>query len=72
MKSNNVQENNKSKSLKQALQNKTDNQSVSAQKDGYRYDYNDFLILKTTKCINIEPHFICGSILFTKVNISLI
>jgi hypothetical protein len=49
MKSNNVQENNKSKSLKQALQNKTDNQSVSAQKDGFRYDYNDSSDFKDDK-----------------------
>ena len=45
VKSNNKQQNNNMNSKKQVLQNKTDNlqikESVSAQKDGFRYDYND-------------------------------
>ncbi|WP_191090685.1 hypothetical protein [Niallia endozanthoxylica] len=45
MKTNKGQQNNKINSKEQILQNKTDNsqikESVSAQKDGFRYDYND-------------------------------
>jgi len=45
VKSNKQQQNNKLNSKEQIFQNKTDNsqikQSVSAQKDGFRYDYDD-------------------------------
>ena len=45
MKTNKRQPNNKINSKEQVLQNKTDNSQIkengSAQKDGFRYDYND-------------------------------
>ena len=45
MKSNKRQQNNKINSKEQILQNKTENsqvkENVPAQKDGFRYDYND-------------------------------
>jgi hypothetical protein len=45
VKTNKRQPNNKINSKGQVLQNKTDNaqikESASAQKDGFRYDYND-------------------------------
>ena len=42
MKSNKNQPNNNPKSFEQVMKNKTGNkESVPAQKDGFRYDYND-------------------------------
>ncbi|WP_428912217.1 hypothetical protein [Niallia sp. Krafla_26] len=45
MKTNKKQQHNKIKNKDQVLQNKPDNsqqeENVSAQKDGFRYDYND-------------------------------
>ncbi|USK60744.1 hypothetical protein [Peribacillus asahii] len=45
MKSNKQQQNNKLNSKEQVVQNKTDHsqikESVSASKDGFRYDYDD-------------------------------
>ncbi|WP_182480707.1 hypothetical protein [Peribacillus asahii] len=45
MKTNKQQQNNKLNSTEQVVQNKTDNsqikESVSASKDGFRYDYDD-------------------------------
>lgn len=45
VKSNKNQQNNKLNSIEQVAQNKTDNsqikESVSAPKDGFRYDYDD-------------------------------
>jgi hypothetical protein len=41
VKSNNSEQNNPLNSKDQALQKKTEEQSVPAQKDGFRYDYND-------------------------------
>lgn len=45
VKSNKQQQNNKLNSTEQVVQNKTDNsqikESVSASKDGFRYDYDD-------------------------------
>ncbi|WP_428912261.1 hypothetical protein [Niallia sp. Krafla_26] len=45
MKTNEKQQNNEINSKEQVLQNKTKNsqvkESVSAQNDGFRYDYND-------------------------------
>ncbi len=45
MKTNKGQQKNKINSKEQVLQNKTDHsqikENVSAQKDGFRYDYND-------------------------------
>ncbi|MDZ5473259.1 hypothetical protein SM124_16195 [Bacillus sp. 31A1R] len=41
MKSRNEQSSYKRSNLEEALENNADNQSVSSQKDGFRYDYDD-------------------------------
>lgn len=50
MKSNNKEQNSKENSLEQILQNNQQaNENVSAQKDGFRYDYNDSSDFKNDK-----------------------